>query len=66
MKGKPVLDPQFYDFMFYNDGGFACDCSNIGEVKNFLQDYAYIIKDASSLFCKEDNGMFAWRYRFIG
>lgn len=44
------------DFMFYNKDGFSCDCSDIKEIKRFLQDYAYIIRDASLYECKEDQG----------
>ena len=45
-------------FKFYTREGFSCDCSDIKEIKRFLQDYAYIIPDASFYECKEDHGKF--------
>ena len=45
-------------FKFYTRDGFSCDCSDIKEIKRFLQDYAYIIQDASFYECKEDQGKF--------
>ena len=43
-------------YLFANEEGFSCDCLDIEEVQRFLQDYAYIIRDASDIFCKEDSG----------
>ena len=53
---KTTQGPSVDKYLFANEEGFSCDCSNIEEVQRFLQDYAYIIRDASDIFCKEDSG----------
>ena len=52
-------------YLFANEEGFSCDCLDIEEVQRFLQDYAYIIRDASDIFCKEDSGKNTAKLIFI-
>ena len=53
---KTTQGPSVDNYLFSNEDGFSCDCSDIKEVQRFLQDYAFIIRDAADIFCKEDNG----------
>ena len=55
---KTTQGPSVDNYLFSNEDGFSCDCSDIKEVQRFLQDYAFIIRDAADIFCKEDNGNF--------
>ena len=55
---KTTQGPSVDNYLFSNEDGFSCDCSDIKEVQRFLQDYAFIIRDAADIFCKEDNGSF--------
>lgn len=52
---KTTQGPSVDNYLFSNEDGFSCDCSDIKEVQRFLQDYAFIIRDAADIFCKEDN-----------
>ena len=62
---KTTQGPSVDNYLFSNEEGFSCDCSDIKEVQRFLQDYAYIIRDASDIFCKADKGRLISNKRFI-